>query len=75
MTHDADRRRLSTTGPGAFSGGPSVVRTTNSFDLDGRLLSVTRTNGPNTVTTGMSYTATGQLQTLTDPNGNVSTNA
>ena len=75
MTYDADRRLLTRTAPAPFNSGLSLVQTTNAYDPDGHLLSVTRTNGASNVVTSMSYTATGQVQTVTDPRGNVTSNS
>jgi len=76
MSYDADRRLLTTTAPAPFgAGSPALVQTSNAYDADGHLLSVTRANGASNAVTRMSYTATGQVRTVTDPNGNVTTNA
>jgi RHS repeat-associated protein len=50
-----------------------LVRTTNAYDPDGNLLSVTRANGSTPVVTRLAYTATGRVQSVIDPNGNVTT--
>jgi len=76
MSYDADRRLLTTTAPAPFgAGSPALVQTSNAYDPDGHLLSVTRANGASNAVTRMTYTATGQVQAVTDPNGNVTTNA
>ena len=76
MSYDANRRLLTTTAPAPFdSPGAALVQTSNAYDADGHLLSVTRTNGAGNAVTLMTYTATGQVQAVTDPNGNVTTNS
>jgi YD repeat-containing protein len=75
MTYDADRRLLTATAPAPFKSGAALIRTSNTYDPDGHVLSVTRTNGASNAVTSMSYTATGKLQSATDPNGNVTTNS
>ena len=75
MSYDADRRLVTTTAPAPFNGSAALVQTTNAYDADGHLLSVTRANGASNAVTSLSYTATGQVQSVTDPNGNVTTNA
>ena len=75
MSYDADRRMLTTIAPVPFGSGPALVQTTNGYDADGHLLTVTRANGASPTVTRMTYTATGQVQSVTDPNGNVTTNA
>ncbi len=75
MTYDADPRLLTATAPTPFKSGAALIRTANSYDPDGHVLSVTRTNGASPAVTRMSYTATGKVQAVTDPNGNVTTNA
>jgi RHS repeat-associated protein len=72
MSHDADRRLLTTTGPAPFG---SLVQTTNSYDPDGHVITVARTNAGSPTVTQMSYTPTGKVQTVTDPNSNVTTNS
>jgi RHS repeat-associated protein len=75
LSYDVDRRLLTTTGPAPFSNGPGLVQTANSYDSDGHLLGVARTNGASNAVTLMSYTATGRVQAVTDPNGNVTINS
>ena len=74
LAYDADRRLLSVTGPMPFSTGPTLVQTTNAYDPDGHVLSITRANGTSPSITRFAYTPTGQVQSVTDPNGNVTTN-
>jgi RHS repeat-associated protein len=47
------------------------VQTTNSYDPDGRVISVARANGAASVVTTTSYSLTGKVQSVTDPNGNL----
>ena len=75
LSYDANRRVLTTIAPGPFNGGALLVQTTNGYDADGHLTSVTRTNGAGPVVTRLAYTATGQVQSVIDPNGNVTTNS
>src|SRR5262249_31338486 len=70
MAYDANRRLLVTTAPPS---GTGLVQTTNTYDPDGHVLTVTRTNVPANVVTTTTYTATGQLQSITDPNNRVTT--
>lgn len=70
LTYDAARRLLSSTGPIPYDSGSLLVRTTNAYDADGRILSVTRTNAGSNQVTQTAYTRTGQPQSITDPNGN-----
>lgn len=73
MTYDANRRPISTTAPAPFNAGPSQVQTTNAYDADGHLISVTRANGATPQITLTNYTNTGKVAKVTDPNGNVTT--
>ncbi len=74
LSYDANRRLLSTTAPPPFSGSQALVRTINSYDQDGKLLSITRTNSASPSITRFAYAPTGKVQSVTDPNGNVTTN-
>src|SRR5258708_31908048 len=48
-----------------------AAASTNTYDPDGHLVTVTRTNGASAVATSMAHSASGKVQSLTDPNGNV----
>ena len=74
MSYDADRRLLSTTAPAPFDGGTALTQATNTYDPDGNVIAITRTNGTTNVVTTKNYSATGQVQSVTDPNGNLTTN-
>jgi len=73
MSYDANRQLLTTTAPAPFNLGTSLVQTTNAYDPDGHVLSVTRTNGSENQVTRTSYTNTGKAAATTDPNGNATT--
>jgi len=75
MGYDADRRLVSITAPAPFSGGAGLVKTTNAYDPDGHVITVTRANGATSAVTATTYTNTGQVRSVTDPNGNVTVNA
>jgi RHS repeat-associated protein len=75
MTWDAARRLLTTTAPAPYDDGPELVRTANTYDADGHLISVTRANGSSPQVVSTSYTNTGKVARVTDANGNVTTNA
>ncbi len=70
MTYDAARRLVTTTASAPFNTGTLLVRTTNTYDADGRVTAVTRSNGATSQVSSTSYTRTGQVQAVTDPNGN-----
>jgi RHS repeat-associated protein len=72
-TYDAARRLLTTTAPPPFNLGSNLVRTTNTYDADGRLTAVTRSNGPANQVVTMHYSPTGQILSVTDANGNKTT--
>jgi RHS repeat-associated protein len=74
LAYDADRRPVSVIGPAPFNNGLGLVETTNAYDPDGHLLSLTRANGASSVATNISYTPTGQVQSVIDPKGNVISN-
>jgi YD repeat-containing protein len=69
MTYDAARRLLTTTAP------TFVGQTSNAYDADGHLTSVTRSNAGASQVTRTAYTPTGKVRTVTDPNGNITTSA
>ena len=75
MTYDANRRLITGTAPAPFNAGPLLARTTNSYDADGHLTSVTRANGATDQVTSTAYTPTGKARSVTDPNGNQTTYA
>lgn len=68
-TYDAARRVVSVTAPFPFDSGNSLVRTTNQYDPDGRVIAVTRTNGADPQVTRTEYSNTGQVLARADPNG------
>jgi YD repeat-containing protein len=70
MTYDAARRLVTTTAPAPFNTGTLLVRTTNTYDADGRVTAITRSNSITSQVVSTSYTRTGQVETVTDPNGN-----
>ena len=70
LTYDVARRLLTSTAPTPYDSGSLLVRTTNAYDADGRITSVTRTNAGANQVTQTAYTRTGQAQSITDPNGN-----
>lgn len=73
MTYDAARRLLTTTAPAPFNVGSTLVQSTNAYDPDGRVTSVTRANGAMNQVMLTSYTLTGKAASITDPNGNRTT--
>ncbi|MFO1114037.1 MAG: RHS repeat-associated core domain-containing protein, partial [Beijerinckiaceae bacterium] len=73
LAYDADRRLLTATAPSPFDSGPLLVQTSNVYDPDGHLLSVTRSNATTPVVTQFTYTPTGKPRTFVDPNGNTTT--
>ncbi|WP_354084496.1 RHS repeat-associated core domain-containing protein [Bradyrhizobium sp. S3.3.6] len=73
MTYDAARRLLATTAPAPFDFGTSLIQTSNGYDADGRLISVTRTNAGGNQVTRTGYTPTGKVKSVTDANGNTTT--
>jgi RHS repeat-associated protein len=73
MTYDTGRHLLATTAPAPFNVGTSLVRTSNAYDPDGRVIAVARANGTSNQVTRTAYTKSGKVQSTTDPNGNQTT--
>ncbi|MFO1114448.1 MAG: RHS repeat-associated core domain-containing protein [Beijerinckiaceae bacterium] len=73
LAYDANRRLLTATAPSPFNSGPMLIQTSNVYDPDGHLLSVTRSNAATPVVTQFTYTPTGKPRTFVDPNGNTTT--
>lgn len=73
MTYDAARRLLTTTAPAPFNFGTSLVQTSNRYDADGHLISVTRANAGSNQVIRTAYTPAGKVQSVVDANGNTTT--
>jgi YD repeat-containing protein len=73
MTYDAARRMLTTTAPPPFNLGSNLVRTTNTYDADGHLTAVARSNGSTDQVVTTSYNVTGTILAVTDANGSQTT--
>jgi RHS repeat-associated protein len=73
MTYDAARRLLTTTAPPPFNLGSNLVQTSNSYDADGHLTAVARSNGSTNQVVTTSYNLTGTILSVTDANGNRTT--
>src|SRR5258708_3082826 len=70
MAYDSARRLLTTTAPPPFNVGSNLVQTTNTYDADGHLTAVARSNGATNQIVSTSYTPTGNISAVTDANNN-----
>ena len=69
-TYDSLRRPVTITAPAPFA---STVVTTMTYDEDGQLKKIERSNGTTPVITQTSYSPSGKPLTVTDARGNVTT--